>query len=150
QMRLGATVGDFATCQPSYSLLNRGIETDILPYCRANDIGTLVYSPLHRGLLTGKYTGSETFTDHRKDAGDFRGERFQRLCDRVAQLAPLAAKHGLSTTQLVLVATLMHPAIHCAIVGIKQPEQIEEAAGAMGKALSTDDWHQVRSVLDAG
>jgi len=148
QMRLGATLGDFATCQPSYSLLNRGIEADILPYCRANGIGVLVYSPLHRGLLTGKYTGRETFTDHRKDAPDFQGERFQMLCGRVAQLAPIARKYGLSVTQLVLTVTLMNPSIHCAIVGIKRPEQIEDAAGAMGRAVSADDWHQVRSLLD--
>lgn len=148
QMRLGASLGDFATCQPPYSLLNRGIEADILPYCRAANIGVLVYSPLHRGLLTGKYTGGETFTDHRKDSPDFREDRFRALCDRVARLAPIAGKYGLSTTQLVLAATLMHPAIHCAIAGIKSPEQIEEAAGAMGKTISPDDWHQVRGILE--
>jgi aryl-alcohol dehydrogenase-like predicted oxidoreductase len=147
QMRLGHAMGAFATCQPSYSLLNRGIESDILPYCRANDVGVLVYSPLHRGLLTGKYTGQETFEDHRKNAEDFQGERFQKLCERVARLAPIAQKYDLSITQLVLVTTLMHSAIDCAIVGIKTPEQIEEAAGAMGKTISTDDWHQVRGIL---
>lgn len=147
QMRTGLAFGNFATCQPHYSLLSRGIEADILPFCRANDIGVLVYSPLYRGLLTGKYRGDETFTDHRKDDKDFQAERFKTLCNRVAQLAPLAEKYGLSITQLVLVVTLMHPAIHSAIVGIKTPEQIEEAAGAMGKTVTADDWNRVRSIL---
>ncbi len=149
QMRLGSALGSFASCQPRYSLLDRGIEADILPYCRANDIGTLVYSPLHKGLLTGKYKGNETFTDFRKDVADFQGERFAALCERVARLGPIASGYGLSTTQLVLAATLMHPAIDSAIVGIKTPEQIEEAAGAMGRRLSTDDWNEVRTILDA-
>lgn len=147
QMRMGQVVGNFATCQPHYSLLTRVYEDDVLPYCRANNIGALVYSPLHRGLLTGKYKGHETFTDFRKDDRDFQGERFQTLCHRVSKLAPIAEKYGLNITQLVLTVTLMHPAIHCAIVGIKTPEQIEEAAGAMGKTVSADDWHQVRNLL---
>lgn len=150
QMRLGSALGGFATCQPPYSLLHRGIEADILPYCRANDIGVLVYSPLQRGLLTGKYTGKETFTDFRKDDRDFQGERFQKLCDKVASLAPIAENYGLNITQLVLAVTLMTPSIQCAIVGIKTPEQIEEAAAAMGKTVSTDDWHKVRSILTEG
>jgi len=147
QMRMGHVFGDFGSCQPPYSLINRGIETDVLPYCRANNIGVLVYSPLHKGLLTGKYKGTETFKDLRKDRADYTGERFKLICDRVADVGKIAKRNKLTTTQMVLATTLMHPAITCAITGIKTPDQIEEAAGAMGKTISRDDMMEVRRLL---
>lgn len=147
QMRLGNQLGNYATCQPPYSLLRRSIENDILPFCQANDIGTLVYSPLHRGLLSGKYKGGESFTDLRQNDPDFTGERFKTICDRMAKVAKIGQGYGLSPSQTVLAATLMHPGIHCAIVGVKTAEHIEEASGAMGKSLSREDWNAVRSLL---
>ena len=147
QLRLARKYGDYATVQPDYDLLNTHAETDLLPYCQAESIGVLVYSALHRGLLTGKYRGTETFTDHRATHPDFQGERFCELASRVANLAPIAEKYGVTITQLALIATLMHPGIHVAIVGIKKASQIEEAAGAMGKTLTREDYWQVRSIL---
>lgn len=147
QMRLGWSIGNYSTCQPPYSLLLRGIENDILPFCMSNDVGVLVYSPLHRGLLSGKYKGDETFEDHRKTHPDYQNPRFKTICDRVAQLKPIAQDYGLTISQLVLTATLALPSIHCVIVGVKQPSQIEEAAGAMGKTISRQDWDKVRSLL---
>ena len=149
QMRLGHRHGRFASCQPPYSLLNRDIERDVLPYCQATDTGVLVYSPLHRGLLSGKYGGDETFADLRDGHPDFTGERFRTLCDRVRQAGPIAERHDLSIPQLVLAATLTHPAIHCAIVGIKNPGQIEEAMGAMNCTIGREDWYKVRETIHA-
>lgn len=139
--------GNFASEQPRYSLIARDIEKDVLPCCLAHNIGVLVFSPLHNGLLTGKYKGDETFTDLRAKRPDFQGERFRQLCEKVASLRDLADKYDLTIVQLVLATTLMHPAIPCAIVGIKNAAQIEEAAGAMGRTISRDDWHQVRARL---
>ena len=147
QMRAGNAFGAFTTCQPMYSLLSTGIEADVLPYCRGTDTGVLVYSPLHKGLLAGKYLGHETFTDFRKDSGDFKGERFKTICQRVQGLKPLAEKYGLNLVQLILATTLMHPAITCVIVGIKDSTMIEEAAGAMGKTISREDYYAVRAAL---
>ena len=149
QMRLGeARGGRFDTAQPPYSLIKREIEKDVLPYCQANDIGTLVYSPLHRGLLTGKYTGTETFDDHRANSADFQGERFEKLCNAVQQLGEIARGYNMTTIQLVLTCTLIHPGIHCAIVGIKRPSDVEEAAGAMGQCISREDYFKVRNLLN--
>lgn len=147
QMRLGQKFGNYATLQPPYSLLKRGIENDILPYCQANDMGTLVYSPLQRGLLSGKYKGSEAFDDLRKGDADFHGERFKLIASRVAECGEIGKAYGLTTTQLIYAATLMHPGIHCAIAGIKNAAQIEEIAAAMGKKLSHEDGHKVRTLL---
>jgi aryl-alcohol dehydrogenase-like predicted oxidoreductase len=148
QLRLAEASGcRFDTQQPPYSLIGRGIEEELLPYCLANDIGVLVYSPLHKGLLSGKYKGMETFADLRETNADFTGERFSMLCERVGRLAEIADGYGMTTVQLVLAATLMHPAIHCAIVGIKRISDVEDAAAAMGKSLSREDYFKIRALL---
>ena len=107
----------------------------------------MIYSPMHKGLLSGKYTGSETFNDFRSQHPDFQGERFQELCAKVRSLQPIADRNGLTIYQLVLAATLMHPSIQVAVVGIKTPDQIEEAAGALGKRLSREDFYAVRMTV---
>lgn len=153
QMRTGDKFGSYGSTQPPYSLIRRDVEQDILPYCQANDVGTLVYSPLHKGLLSGKYNGTETFIDFRAKQADFQGERFKLIADRVQQCGRIAGKYGLSILELVLTVTLMHPGITCAIVGVKKPEHIEQAAASMGKTISREDFHDVRALLtipDAG
>ena len=147
QLRLARKIGDYATLQPRYSLLDRGIESDLLPYCAAEDIGVLVYSPLCFGLLTGKFDGSETFTDLRGRHPRFQGEKFKTLAEAVRSLKPMADKYGLSIVQLALATTLAHPAVTCTIVGTKNPAQIEESAGAMGKTIERDDYYAVRNTL---
>ena len=147
QLRCARHCGDYATLQPRYSLLDRQYEADLLPYCQAEDIGVLVFSPLACGLLAGKYNGTETFDDFRARNPRYQGETFKKLAAAVRGLQPIADTYGLSIVQLVLVCTLAHPAIHCPIVGIKNPAQIEEAAGAMGKTIGREDYHAVRSAL---
>jgi len=150
QLRAQRRFGDYDVVQPSYSLIDNRIESDLLPYCKAENIGVMVYSPLHKGLLTGKYTGSETFTDFREYHPDFKGERFKKLAMAVQSLGPLAKKYNLSIYQLILTATLMHPGIDVAIVGIKNPPQIAEAIEAMGKTISREDYFAVRKTLAVG
>jgi aryl-alcohol dehydrogenase-like predicted oxidoreductase len=147
QMRGGNQFGKFYSCQPPYSLLKRDVEEGVLPYCLANDIGVLAYSTLHLGLLTGKFSGNETFNDLRGKNRDFTGERFKTLAERIRQTGEIAKKYGLTITQLMLAATLMHPAITCAIVGVKSREQIAESAGAMGRTISRDDYGRIRELL---
>jgi aryl-alcohol dehydrogenase-like predicted oxidoreductase len=147
QLKAQRRFGAYDAIQPRYSLVDTEIESDLLPYCEAEDIGVMVYSPMHKGLLTGKYIGSETFTDFRKNHPDFQGQRFQKIAEAVQSLKPLARKYQLSIYQLVLTATLMHPGIHVAIVGIKTPSQIAEAIGAVGKTISREDYFAVRKTI---
>jgi aryl-alcohol dehydrogenase-like predicted oxidoreductase len=150
QLRAHRHFGDYNAAQPLYSLVDTEIENDLLPYCEAENIGVMVYSPMHKGLLTGKYTGNETFTDFRKHLGEFQSERFQTLAMAVQSLSPLAKKYDLSIYQLVLAATLMHPGIDAAIVGIKNPSQITEALGALDTTISREDYFAVRKTLTIG
>jgi len=147
QFRTQRRFGDYDVVQPRYSLIETDIENDLLPYCQAENVGVMVYSPLAKGLLTGKYTGDETFTDFRKHHADFQGSRFRRIAAAVQELEPLAKEYELSIYQLVLCTTLMHPAIHVAVVGIKTEAQIVEALGAIGTALSREDYFAVRKTL---
>ena len=69
------------------------------------------------------------------------------IAEAVQRLAPMAEKYEMSVVQLVLTATLMHPGIQAAVVGIKKREQIVEAAAVMGKSISRDDYFRVRGLL---
>ncbi len=124
--------------QPPYSLLNRKIEASILPFCREHSIGVLAYSPMARGLLTGKYGADATFpeTDGRAGDGLWHGERFQRNLAAVAELKTLAATHSRTVAQLAMAWVLSQPGLTCALSGTKRPYQIEETAAAAGWQLS--------------
>jgi len=147
QLRAHRQFGAYNAVQPCYSLVDTKIESDLLPYCESQNIGVMIYSPMHKGLLTGKYTGNETFTDFRQHLPDFQGDRFKALAAAVQSLGPLAKKYDLTIYQLVLTATLMHPGIDVAVVGVKNPAQITEAVGAMGKTISREDYFAVRKTL---
>ena len=150
QFRAQRRFGDYSVVQPPYSLIDPAGEDDLLPYCQAEGIGVMVYSPLHKGLLSGKYRGTETFTDFRANHPDFQGERFAELCANVRSLGPIAERYELSIYQLALAATVQHPSIHTAICGIKTPEQIEEALGAAGTVLSREDLTAARAAVGPG
>ena len=150
QLRAQRRFAPYSVIQPPYSLIDNEIEDDLLPYCQAENVGVMVYSPLHKGLLTGKYTGTETFDDFRAAHPDFQGQRFKELCGGVEAIRPIAEKYGLTVVQLVVAATLMHPAIDVAVCGIKTPEQISEVVQAVGKTVTREDYFAVRTALAAG
>ena len=147
QLRLARKYGNFATLQPRYNLLKPEAEDDLLPYCAAEGLGTLVYSPLHMGLLSGKYKGRERFRDFRREDSDFQGKRFKDLAARARALKPIAERNDVTIPQLVLTATLANPHVNVAIVGVKEPRHIEEAAAIMDKQLSREDYYDVRRTL---
>jgi len=148
QFRAIRKFGAYDVVQPPYSFIDFGVENELLPYCQAENVGVMIYSPMHKGLLTGKYTGGETFADFRQHHPDFQGERFQQIAAGVRSLQPVADKYGLTLYQLILAATLMHPAIQVAVVGIKTADQIKEAAGAFGKVLDRADYFAVRNAVN--
>ncbi len=151
QCRAIRKFGQFNAVQPAYSLLDPAGENDLLPYCESENLGVMVYSPMHKGLLTGKYTGDETFTDFRAHHPDFQGERFRAIATAVRSLQPLAEKYHLTLYQLILGATLMHPAIQVAVVGIKTPEQVRETLGAFhATGITRADYYAIRSTLTLG
>jgi myo-inositol catabolism protein IolS len=148
ELRAAVGAGEFAVLQPAYSLVNTEAEQALFPFCQAQNIGVMVYSPMHKGLLTGKYKGGEMFTDFRQHHPDFQGERFRMLAEAVQNLRPLADQYGLSIYQLVLAVTLTHPAIHSAVIGVKNSDQVKEAVGALSKEIDRPDYFKIRRMLD--
>jgi len=147
QLRAFRAFGSYDALQPRYNLLDREAENDLFPYCMANRIGVMTYSSLQYGLLTGKFKGDETFDDVRAATPAFQGEAFRKNVEKVDQLRPIAQRLGKTVTQLALRAILEHPAVGCAIVGIKSPGHIEEAAGAMDWRLSRENYYAIRAAL---
>lgn len=135
--------------QPPYSMLNRGIEAEILPFCRDNDIGVLAYSPMARGLLTGKYDETATFpkSDARSGDGLWQGERLKRNIAAVRELTDLAKTLDMTMAQLAMAWVLNQPGITCALSGTKRPHQIEETAAAAGRELSAEVITQIDEIL---
>ncbi len=131
-----------ASLQPPYSMLKRDVEKDLLAYCAANQIGVVVYSPMQKGLLTGKFQarlGQLTADDHRLGDPDFKDPRLKVHLELVERLKPIAARNGKSVAQLAISWVLRRPEVTSAIVGARQPAQVEETAAAGDWALSKED-----------
>lgn len=147
EVRAARRFGKFETVQRYYNLLDTKAELDMLPYCVSEGLGVLVFTSLHWGMLTGKFKGGETFGDLRAGNPHFKGEQFREFIARVENLRPIAEAKGCTVTQLSLAATIAHPAIDCAIVGIKNAGQIREAAGAADVKLTREECHAVREAI---
>ncbi len=147
QMEMYSRHIDIECLQPSYSLLERGVESRELPYCLARRIGVIAYSPLFRGLLTGKYDHDHQFTDTRAGSPLFTPPLFHRILDTLDQCRPLADRYGLTLPQLAIRWVLTHPALSCAIVGVKERSHIETIVAAADGRLEGDDWHRLAHAL---
>ena len=149
-MSKGMKAGPIHSLQPPYSLINRGIEKDILPFCRKNNIGVIVYSPLERGLLTGKVDAKRTFApgDHRAGHKFFTPENRQRVLDGLKKIQPIADAHKASLAQVVINWTVHEPGITAALVGARNAEQATHNAAAMKFKLSDAERAQIRSAFD--
>ena len=139
---------DIVSLQPPYSLVQRQVEQEILPFCLEHHLGVLAYSPMYRGLLTGKFTAEATFgeDDLRAHDGNFQGEQLRKNLARVEKLKAMAAEYGKTVAQLALAWVLSHPAMTVALCGAKKPSQIEESAGAAGWTLTPDERARVEEL----
>ena len=126
--------------QAPYSIFVRGIEAGTLPLCRQYGIGTLVWSPLNGGWLTGKYRrGRPIPADSRAASGNpFVRADDERKLDRVEALTELADAAGLSLTQMSLAWTLEHPGVSSVLLGPRTPGQLTQLLEADGISLARD------------
>lgn len=149
QMERCRNVGPLLTLQPPYNLFERGIESKILPYCYQQGIGVLAYSPLCRGLLTGKYSGAETFSSGDVRAMDpkFQTPTIQNYLSCVQGLHTIAARHGKTVAQLAIRWCLDQPGVTVALCGTRTVTQIEESVLATGWALSPQDLSDIDQLI---
>jgi aryl-alcohol dehydrogenase-like predicted oxidoreductase len=134
-----APIAPVVSLQPSYSLLERGAEPELLPRCLADGIGVIVYSPMASGLLTGTWTEERAAAlpadDWRAADAKFSGDGLERSLAVAGGVRDLASGLGCSAGELAIAWTLANPAVTAAIVGVRTPEQVEELAGAAERDL---------------
>lgn len=132
-----------ASLQPPYSLIVPDIEKEILPYCGQQNIGVVCYSPMYKGLLTGKFTAERAAalsdSDHRSRDPQFQPPQIQAHLGLAECLNSVASKHGRTLAELAIAWVLRRPEMTSAIVGARKPEQIAETVKAAEWELSEED-----------
>src|SRR5438477_3584293 len=140
--------------QPPYSILVRGVETEVLPTCLHYGMGVIPWSPLAGGWLSGKYRKGVETTSHRADRIPARYDlslpENQRKLEVVEQLAELAEQVGLSLIHLALAFVIRHPAVTAAIVGPRTLEQLEGQLGAVDVQLSDEVLDAIDQIVPPG
>lgn len=143
---------EVVSLQPQYSLLERSIETEILPYCREHEIGILGYGTLAGGILTGKFKEPPSFDegDNRSNFYPYFSEpTFGKVQKVIGELERIASKHNTSVAQVVINWTLRQPGVTCALVGAKNVDQARQNAAAGDFALSDDELGSIRKAVEA-
>jgi len=135
------------TLQPKYNLLHRQPEAREFPYTLARGIGSLVYSPLERGLLGGHIGPESRFTDHRKEAPLFQPDSLRRLLPRLDAVKALAAELDLTLPQFAIRWVLTHPAVDVAIIGTKKPSHLTTLLDAAREPLPDGYWHAAADLM---
>ncbi len=138
---------DVHCIQPEFSMLHQRANDDLIPYCREHRIGVLAYSPLAKGLLTGKYDTDSKFDDLRERESDFRGRRFEENLATVKRIKRIALKYDRTTAQLAIRWVLNQEGVTSAIVGAKRPSQVRENVAIEDFKLSLEDWREIDSAL---
>jgi aryl-alcohol dehydrogenase-like predicted oxidoreductase len=145
----------FVCEQPPYSILVRGVETEVLPVCQQYGMGVIPWSPLAGGWLSGRYRkGQDLPVSHRAERIPQRYDMSlpgnQAKLDAVEQLAVLAEESGLTVIQLAIAFVLSHPAVTAAIVGPRTMEQLESQLAAADIVLSPDILDRIDEIVPPG
>ncbi|SDJ04022.1 aldo/keto reductase [Nonomuraea jiangxiensis] len=139
----------FRTEQPPYSILNRGIEREVLPVCQRYGMGTLVWSPLGQGLLTGRYRKGQP-TDTHRSSGMPQHFSDERKLDVVERLIPLADKAGLPLAHLAMAFAIAHPGVTSAIIGPRTMEQLDDLLAGAHVTLDDDILDRIDEIAPPG
>jgi len=141
QVREADNYVNIVSDQVPYSMVKRGIEAELVPYALEAHKSIIAYSPLERGLLTGKMKPGYTFEegDHRASLYFFKDENLKRTNDFLEKLKPLAADKNATISQLVLRWTVEQPAIAIALAGARNAEQSVQNAKAINVKLNKEE-----------
>jgi aryl-alcohol dehydrogenase-like predicted oxidoreductase len=150
QLREASQYVDIVSNQIPYSMVKREIEKDMVPYALENNISIIAYSPLERGLLTGKMKPGHHFetSDHRAALYFFKDENLRRTNTFLDRIRPLAEEKKATLSQLVLRWTIEQPGITIALAGARNAEQSVQNAKAINVQLSPEEIHFITTELD--
>jgi myo-inositol catabolism protein IolS len=145
--------------QYCWNMFDRRMQNEIFPYCRENNIGVMAYGSLAYGMLTGTFNEEMTF-----DKGDWRAKRgqllninlFQHLFGpdhflknlrAVEELKAMAKRYGKSLPQFALRWTLSNPIVSTALVGCRNPKEVDDNVGALGWSISEVDMKEIEAIF---
>jgi aryl-alcohol dehydrogenase-like predicted oxidoreductase len=146
-------VGPVTSDQPPYSLLRRKIESDLLPYCEAHNIGVINYSPMLSGMLTGAMTRARALNlpddDWRKGKPEFTEPRLSKNLELVERLKTVGARYNRSAGEVAIAWTLRNPVVTGAIVGARNAKQAEGVMTAGELKLTQHDIAEIEGAAAA-
>lgn len=153
QMKRAQAIAPIDSLQPPYSLIHPDVEDEVLPFCEANNIGVIVYSPMMSGLLSGRMTRERiaNFSDDdwRSRSADFQEPRLSRNLQLAELLRNIGSRHGRSAGEVAIAWTLRQSAVTGAIVGGRGPEQVEGIIGAGTFRLSEAEITEIDAFAQA-
>jgi len=149
QLERADKIAPITSLQPPYSLPSPEIEDEVLPWCQAQQVGVIVYSPMKSGLLSGAMTRERIARlpddDFRKRSKSFQEPWLTANLGLVELLRTIAQRHKLSPGAVAIAWTLRHPAVTAAIVGLRRPEQVEGVIGAATFRLSGEELAEIEA-----
>jgi aryl-alcohol dehydrogenase-like predicted oxidoreductase len=150
QMEEAADTLSLVSNQVPYSMLYRDIENELVPYCIQNQKAIIAYSPLQRGLLTGKIKAGHKFSEGDSRAGVrfYTPQNIQNTNDFLDQLRPMAEEKGVTLAQLVLRWTIDQPGITVALAGARNATQALDNAKAADVKLTKEEINFINGKLE--
>ncbi|MDX6679820.1 MAG: hypothetical protein QOE31_3872 [Solirubrobacteraceae bacterium] len=143
QLRRIEQIAPVETLQPQYSLIERDVESDILPFAEREGTGVIVYSPMGSGLLTGAMSRERIAgladDDWRKHDARFREPQLSEHLAAATRVTAVAERLGVSPGAVAIAWTLRNPAVDGAIVGLRRPAQVDDLAVAATLEISDED-----------
>lgn len=150
QMEEASKVAEIASNQVPYSMVNRDIEKEIIPQAIENGFGIIPYSPLQRGLLTGKIKPGHLFSegDTREGNRFYTNENIREVNLLLEKFKPIADQYNATLAQLVLNWTIYQPGITCVLVGARNAAQVRDNAKALHFTLSQQEMNEITIAVD--
>jgi aryl-alcohol dehydrogenase-like predicted oxidoreductase len=152
QMERAAKIAPITSNQPPYSMLNRAVEAELLPFCKAHNIGVINYAPMHSGLLTGAMSKERVAAfpenDFRRNAKNYQEPLLSRNLAVADLLKAIGARHKVSAGVIAIAWTLHNPAITAAIVGGRSASQVEGVIPAAIFRLTDPEYAEINAFLE--
>jgi len=151
QIKRAQSIFPVASLQPPYSMINRAVEQELLPFCAEQGIGVVAYSPMQCGLLTGSFSAQRLARldpqDWRHKDASFKEPVFSKALALVERLRPFAEQRQRSLAELAIAWVLRRPEMTAAIVGGRRPDQVEQTAPAGDWELAASEVEELERIL---
>jgi aryl-alcohol dehydrogenase-like predicted oxidoreductase len=151
QMERAMKIAPITSNQPPFSMLNRAVADEILPFCAKNAIGTISYAPMHSGMLTGAMTKERVANfpedDFRRRAKNYQEPLLSRNLAVADFIAGIGKRHGVSAGVVAIAWVLHHPAVTGAIVGARNAKQVEGTIPAADFRLPEEEFQEIQRYL---